>query len=59
MDELRERTRDKLARAVKAEMEHAPLDKITVTQIVERAGRDPADLLPQLPGQVRPGELAL
>ena len=37
MDE-RDRAREKLARAVKAEMEHAPLDKITVTQIVERAG---------------------
>ena len=37
MDE-RDRAREKLARAVKVEMEHAPLDKITVTQIVERAG---------------------
>ena len=37
MDE-RDRAREKLARAVKAEMEHAPMDKITVTQIVERAG---------------------
>ena len=32
------RTREKLARAIQEEMEHAPLDKITVTQIVERAG---------------------
>ena len=37
MDE-RDRAREKLARAVKGEMEHSPLDKITVTQIVERAG---------------------
>lgn len=37
MDE-RDRARDKLARAIKEEMEHTSLDKITVTQIVERAG---------------------
>lgn len=37
MDE-KTRTRQRLAAAIKAEMEHAPLDKITVTQIVERAG---------------------
>ena len=36
--EAQERTRDKLARAIKEEMEHTSLDKITVTQIVERAG---------------------
>ena len=37
MDE-KARTRQRLADAVKAEMERAPLDKITVSQIVERAG---------------------
>ncbi len=37
MDE-RDRAREKLARAIKEEMEQASLDKITVTQIVERAG---------------------
>ena len=37
MDE-KTRTREKLARAIQEEMEHVPLDKITVTQIVERAG---------------------
>ena len=36
--ENQDRTREKLARAIKEEMERAPLDKITVTQIVERAG---------------------
>ena len=36
--EAQERTRDQLARAIKEEMEHTSLDKITVTQIVERAG---------------------
>ena len=36
--EAQERTRQKLAAAIKEEMEHTSLDKITVTQIVERAG---------------------
>ena len=36
--ENQDRTREKLARTIKEEMERAPLDKITVTQIVERAG---------------------
>lgn len=36
--ETQDRTREKLARAIKEEMERSPLDKITVTQIVERAG---------------------
>lgn len=36
--EVQERTRQKLAAAIKEEMEHTSLDKITVTQIVERAG---------------------
>ena len=33
--EAQERTRQKLAAAIKEEMEHTSLDKITVTQIVE------------------------
>ena len=36
--EAQERTRQKLAAAIKEEMEHTSLDKITVTQSVERAG---------------------
>ena len=37
--EAQERTRQKLAAAIKEEMEHTSLDKITVTQIVGSPGR--------------------
>lgn len=45
--EVQERTRQRLADAVKELMETLPLDKITVTQIVERAGVEDIPFLTQ------------